>query len=86
MYGLNFPDFSTEKLPVQSNFISPHASKVIRDSIHLQKLEIDSNASKDDIFLGSGDSRRKVTSTGAREVILSHRNIHESKSSKRNRG
>ena len=44
-----------------------------------------SNASKDDIILGSGDSKNRVPSSNTREVILSHRNIHETKSSKRNK-
>jgi hypothetical protein len=44
-----------------------------------------SNASKDDIILGSGDSKNRVPSSNTREVILSHRNIHDTKSSKRNK-
>ena len=40
-----------------------------RESIHLQKLEIDSNISKDAIRLFSGHSKKRQ----AREVVLSHR-------------
>lgn len=43
-----------------------------RESIHLQKLEIDSNVSKDAIRLYSGQSRIRMVAQ-AREVVLSHR-------------
>jgi hypothetical protein len=43
-----------------------------RESIHLQKLEIDSNVSKDAIRLYSGHSRIRMVAQ-AREVVLSHR-------------
>jgi hypothetical protein len=41
----------------------------VRESIHMQKLEIDSNISKDAIRLMSSESKQRQT----REVVLSHR-------------